>query len=190
MPVLMETSDDPRTDFTERMLRHVGTARALAKELADQAKSNNIARRFSDDYQELQIGDLVMLHNPKRTVGLSDKLTRNYFGPYKIIRKFNNGVNAEIEPLDNAATAGKPRREVVHVSRLKRFRQESSEEHPDMEPTRPTDPPPADSAPSSPTGNQLETEEQPAVSPPVPTRRGTRERRRPQWTDDFETSLE
>ena len=96
MPALMEVSDDPRTDFTERMLRYVGTARALAKELADQAKSNNIARRFSDNYRELQVGDRVLLHNPKRTVGLSDKLTRNYYGPYKIIDKFNNGVNMEI----------------------------------------------------------------------------------------------
>ena len=53
--------------------------------------------------------------------GLSEKLLKRYFGPYKIIRRLGD-LNYEVHPDGTRPSARRqPRPEVVHVVRLKPY---------------------------------------------------------------------
>ena len=62
-------------------------------------------------------GSLVWVHFPVRRVGLSEKLLKRYFGPYKILRRCGP-VNYEVSTLP---VSEESLRDIVHVSRLKPF---------------------------------------------------------------------
>lgn len=66
-------------------------------------------------------GDRVWVWTPVRRRGLTEKLMKRYFGPYKILRRIGD-LNYEVKP-DTARTASgrMPRSEVVHVVRLKPY---------------------------------------------------------------------
>ncbi|KAM7296834.1 DDE-type integrase/transposase/recombinase [Ixodes scapularis] len=70
---------------------------------------------------EFQAGDRVWVWTPVRHRGLSEKLLKRYFGPYKVIRRLGD-LNYEVLP-DGTRPSGRrqPRPEVVHVVRLKPF---------------------------------------------------------------------
>lgn len=94
----------------------------LAQTLADQEKEGNKAKCDTKRVNpEFKVGDRVMLHVPVRTVGLSDKLRKRYFGPYNVVR-VTGPVNVEVLPLPGAVLPGTRReKQNVHVSRLKPF---------------------------------------------------------------------
>lgn len=66
-------------------------------------------------------GDLVWVWIPVRRRGLSTKLLRNYFGPYKVLRQLSE-VTYEVVP-ENSGVAGRRRSRpvTVHVVRLKPY---------------------------------------------------------------------
>lgn len=66
-------------------------------------------------------GDLVWVWTPVRRRGLSTKLLRNYFGPYRVLRQLSD-VTYEVIP-DTADLAGRRRSrpETVHVVRMKPY---------------------------------------------------------------------
>ena len=65
-------------------------------------------------------GDLVWLHDPTKTKGRCPKLQPRWVGPYKLRRKISDLV-VEIEKYHD--TGSKPQRKIVHVNRLKPYRQ-------------------------------------------------------------------
>ncbi|UYV71114.1 hypothetical protein LAZ67_8001791, partial [Cordylochernes scorpioides] len=61
-------------------------------------------------------GELVAVWTPIRKIGKCEKLLRNYFGPYRILKKMSS-VNYLIEPKDNPGQDPL----IVHVSRIKPY---------------------------------------------------------------------
>ncbi|UYV66648.1 hypothetical protein LAZ67_4002441, partial [Cordylochernes scorpioides] len=68
---------------------------------------------------DYNLGDLVWLFIPLRKVGLSEKLIKKYFGPYRITRKLSP-VNYEIEAISDSPKHRKIR-DTVHVLRMKPY---------------------------------------------------------------------
>ncbi|UYV72260.1 K02A2.6-like [Cordylochernes scorpioides] len=68
---------------------------------------------------DYNVGDLVWLFIPVRKVGLSEKLIKKYFGPYRITRKLSP-VNYEIEAISDSPKHRKIR-DTVHVLRMKPY---------------------------------------------------------------------
>jgi len=66
--------------------------------------------------KQYEVGDVVRVYTPIRKVGLSDKLLSRFFGPYKIVNKLSP-VNYEVELVNSVGRA--PKRDIVHISRLK-----------------------------------------------------------------------
>ncbi|KAG0433872.1 hypothetical protein HPB47_019520 [Ixodes persulcatus] len=66
-------------------------------------------------------GDRVWVWTPIRLRGLSEKLLRRYFGPYKALRRLGD-LNYEVLPDGTRPSRRRqPRPEVVHVVRLKPY---------------------------------------------------------------------
>ncbi|XP_037505816.1 uncharacterized protein LOC119382164 [Rhipicephalus sanguineus] len=66
-------------------------------------------------------GDRVMVWTPIRLRGLSEKLLRRYFGPYKIMRRLGPLVYEVVRDGVTKSQRRRSRPEVVHVTRLKKF---------------------------------------------------------------------
>ncbi|KAK8777518.1 hypothetical protein V5799_029140 [Amblyomma americanum] len=103
-------------------LQRAEEARRLARlRIKDQQRSDarryNLRRRNA----EYKPGDQVWVWTPIRRRGLSEKLLRRYFGPYKVLRRLGE---LDYEVIPDAMTASQRRRvrpEVVHVVRLKPY---------------------------------------------------------------------
>lgn len=65
-------------------------------------------------------GDRVWVWTPVRRRGLSDKLLKRYFGPYKVLSRFGD-LNYEVIPDGVRSSTRTPKSEVVHVVRLKPY---------------------------------------------------------------------
>ncbi|UYV77980.1 hypothetical protein LAZ67_15003090 [Cordylochernes scorpioides] len=68
---------------------------------------------------DYNVGDLVWIFIPIRKVGLSEKLMKRYFGPYRVNRKLSD-VTFEVEPVDQP-TRRRQTRDLVHVLRMKPY---------------------------------------------------------------------
>ncbi|GFY71421.1 uncharacterized protein TNIN_484401 [Trichonephila inaurata madagascariensis] len=66
-----------------------------------------------------QPGELVLVFTPFRKDGLSEKLLRRYFGPYRVVKKLSE-VTYEVEELGPSPQRRKPT-QVVHVLRMKKY---------------------------------------------------------------------
>lgn len=64
-------------------------------------------------------GDLVWIFTPVRKVGLSEKLLKRYFGPYRVLRQLSD-VTYEVEDCDLTSRRRK-RKDTVHVLRMKPY---------------------------------------------------------------------
>lgn len=120
--MLPHVEDDGLNEDVAAFLQRAEEARQLARiHIKNQQRYDtrryNLRRRDA----EYRPGDQVWLWTPIRRRGLSEKLLRRYFGPYKIIRRVGE-LNYEIVP--DSATQPSGRRtspEVVHVVRLKPY---------------------------------------------------------------------
>ncbi|GFY65584.1 uncharacterized protein TNIN_248901 [Trichonephila inaurata madagascariensis] len=74
------------------------------------------ARHRSVSYRP---GELVWVFTPVRKVGLSEKLLKRYFGPYRVVRKLSD-VTYEVEELEPSPRRRKST-QVVHVLRMKKY---------------------------------------------------------------------
>ena len=66
---------------------------------------------------QFQPGDLVCIWTPRRHVGLSEKLLRRYFGPYKVLKQ-----TGPVNYLVISVEGRRPKPENVHVTRMKLYR--------------------------------------------------------------------
>lgn len=65
---------------------------------------------------DFSVGEQVKMFVPRRKIGKSPKLMCRWFGPYTVVKKVSD-VNYELE----FGTKKKPKREVVHVSRILKY---------------------------------------------------------------------
>ena len=93
-----------------------------AENLRNSRKANKAyfdqQKRLRGDQQQLQIGDLVLLHNTKKlkTYSSKIKLDDNWYGPYRIREIPEDSTFYRLEELD-----GTPLTQSFAVNRLKKF---------------------------------------------------------------------
>ncbi|UYV66998.1 hypothetical protein LAZ67_4003622, partial [Cordylochernes scorpioides] len=120
LPYEDETSDH---DFGDQMVTKAEEARQLARIHILRAQENN-KYHYDQVHRsvEYRVGDLVWVFTPVRKTGLSEKLLKKYFGPYKITRKVSE-VNYEVEALEQSPRRRRrSQKDVVHVLRMKPYR--------------------------------------------------------------------
>lgn len=119
--MLPNVTDENNLDVAA-YLQRAEEARQLAR-LRIKDQQRNDARRYNLRRRDLTYrpGDKVWVWTPVRRRGLSEKLMRRYFGPYKVIRQVGE-VDYEVVP-DGASSSQRrrARQEVVHVARLKPY---------------------------------------------------------------------
>ncbi|UYV75458.1 hypothetical protein LAZ67_13000337 [Cordylochernes scorpioides] len=116
-------------EFIQLVASRAEEARQIARHHIFKAQETNKlnydARHKGKIYQP---GDLVWIFTPIRRVGLSEKLLRRYFGPYKVIKKISD-VTYEVEAFGKSDKRQKGR-DTVHILRMKPYygpsRQEDS----------------------------------------------------------------
>ncbi|UYV78461.1 hypothetical protein LAZ67_16001479 [Cordylochernes scorpioides] len=116
-------------EFIQLVASRAEEARQIARHHIFKAQETNKlnydARHKGKVYQP---GDLVWIFTPIRRVGLSEKLLRRYFGPYKVIKKISD-VTYEVEAFGKSDKRQKGR-DTVHILRMKPYygpsRQEDS----------------------------------------------------------------
>ncbi|KAM7290794.1 DDE-type integrase/transposase/recombinase [Ixodes scapularis] len=101
-----------RAEEVRQLARH----RIQAQQRVDTGRYN--LRRRDVHFQP---GDRVWVWTPIRRRGLSEKLLKRYFGPYKVLRRLGD-LNYEVMP-DGRRTSSRraPRPEVVHAVSLKPY---------------------------------------------------------------------
>ncbi|UYV71173.1 hypothetical protein LAZ67_8002033, partial [Cordylochernes scorpioides] len=107
-------------DYVGHLVTNAEDARMLACLNILQAQSKD-KERYDKKHQEVTYkeGDLVWVFTPVRTVGLSEKLLKRYFGPYRVIRKISS-VNYQVEGVTNTRRRRKTQ-DIVHVVRMKPY---------------------------------------------------------------------
>ncbi|UYV66779.1 hypothetical protein LAZ67_4002838, partial [Cordylochernes scorpioides] len=107
-------------DYVGHLVTNAEDARMLARLNILQAQSKD-KERYDKKHQEVTYkeGDLVWVLTPVRTVGLSEKLLKRYFGPYRVIRKISS-VNYQVEGVTNTRRRRKTQ-DIVHVVRMKPY---------------------------------------------------------------------
>ena len=107
--------------FTQDFALNVEDARFLASE---NVKDIQLKNKFHYDLKrsdkQFKIGDEVLVYTPVRKVGKSEKLLHRFYGPFTIVEQ-KSPVNFRVENKESK------RREIVHISRLKIFRNEVDE---------------------------------------------------------------
>jgi transposase InsO family protein len=112
--------DDSYDDYVDHLLTKAEEARQLARTRTLIAQDRE-QERYNTKHRPVTYrpGELVWVFTPVRKVGLSEKLLRRYFGPYKVLRRLS-AVNYEVEDFDPDSRRRR-RRDVVHVLRMKPY---------------------------------------------------------------------
>lgn len=114
-------SDADAADFTERAeeARQLARVRITSQQERD-ARRYNLRHQFA----AYTPGERVWIWSPVRRRGLSEKLLRRYFGPYKVLRRISD---VTYEVVGDGSCCSKRRQqvpEVVHVVRMKPYHSE------------------------------------------------------------------
>jgi transposase InsO family protein len=116
-PCNTENHDD---NYVQHLLTTAEEARQLAKlHILDTQATDK--RRYDERHRPVSYksGELVWVFTPVRKVGLSEKLLRRYFGPYRITRRLSD-VTYEVESMEESSRRRRSK-DVVHVLRLKPY---------------------------------------------------------------------
>ncbi|KAM7303021.1 DDE-type integrase/transposase/recombinase [Ixodes scapularis] len=120
--MLPHEPSDNESDDAQAVAQRAEEVRQLAR-LLIQDQQRVDAGRYNLRRRDVhfQPGDRVWVWTPIRRRGLSEKLLKRYFGPYKVLRRLGE-LNYEVMP-DGTRTSSRrpPRPEVVHVVRLKPY---------------------------------------------------------------------
>ncbi|UYV71491.1 K02A2.6-like [Cordylochernes scorpioides] len=108
-------------DYVECLVTNAEDARQLARLNILKAQEKDKSR-YDKSHRPVQYRaeDPVWVYTPVRKQGLSEKLLKRYFGPYKFVRQLSE-VTYEVEALER-----RPRqrniKDIVHVLRMKPYR--------------------------------------------------------------------
>jgi hypothetical protein len=113
-------------EYASQVTRNVEEGRRSAKRFSEEAQVTNKIR-YDTNRQDASFGegDLVMVYYTIRKVGLSEKLMKRYFGPYRIKERMSQ-VTFKVEPVDEYDDRSfRPNRrknvEIINVARMKRY---------------------------------------------------------------------
>ncbi|UYV80667.1 hypothetical protein LAZ67_19001324, partial [Cordylochernes scorpioides] len=118
--VLPYLPDEISNDYVGELVTRAEEARQLSRSRLLQSQAKD--RRLYDQKHTpvyYQKDDLVWVFTPIRKVGLSEKLLKRYFGPYKVTKKLSE-VTYEVEPVDPSPRSRKAK-DIVHVIRMKPY---------------------------------------------------------------------
>ncbi|UYV73812.1 K02A2.6-like, partial [Cordylochernes scorpioides] len=118
--VLPYLPDEISDDYVGELVTRAEEARQLSRSRLLQSQAKD--RRLYDQKHTpvyYQKDDLVWVFTPIRKVGLSEKLLKRYFGPYKVTKKLSE-VTYEVEPVDPSPRSRKAK-DIVHVIRMKPY---------------------------------------------------------------------
>lgn len=112
-----ENQDD---SYAQQLITRAEEARQLAKIHILDAQATD-KQRYDERHRPVSysVGDLVWVFTPVRKVGLSEKLLRRYFGPYRITRRLSD-VTYEVESIERDRRR-RDTKDIVHVLRLKPY---------------------------------------------------------------------
>lgn len=107
-------------DYTKHLVVKTEEARQLARLRTLEAQEKD-RRRYNSKHRVVSYspGDLVWVFTPVRKVGLSEKLLKKYFGPYKVLRRLSD-VTYEVQDYEPASRRRK-QIDIVHVLRMKPY---------------------------------------------------------------------
>ncbi|UYV75771.1 hypothetical protein LAZ67_13001284 [Cordylochernes scorpioides] len=113
--------DEDQEDYNREIVTRAEETRQLDRLHTLRAQEGN-KRLYDAKHREVsyQPGDKVWIFIPVRKIGISEKLIKRYFGPYKVTRRISD-VTYEVESLDTTNRRRKPK-EIVHVVRMKNYR--------------------------------------------------------------------
>ncbi|UYV61011.1 K02A2.6-like [Cordylochernes scorpioides] len=112
--------DEISDDYVGELVTRAEEARQLSRSRLLQSQAKD--RRLYDQKHTpvyYQKDDFVWVFTPIRKVGLSEKLLKRYFGPYKVTKKLSE-VMYEVEPVDPSPRSRKAK-DIVHVIRMKPY---------------------------------------------------------------------
>lgn len=112
--------ENSNENFAQQLITRAEEARQLAKlHILDSQATDK--RRYDARHRPItyNVGDLVWVFTPVRKVGLSEKLLRRYFGPYRIVGR-RSDVTYEVESMEGDRKRRNPK-DVVHILRLKPY---------------------------------------------------------------------
>ncbi|UYV75173.1 hypothetical protein LAZ67_12002747, partial [Cordylochernes scorpioides] len=118
--VLPYLPDEISNDYVGELVTRAEEARQLSRSRLLQSQAKD--RRLYDHKHTpvyYQKDDLVWVFTPIRKVGLSEKLLKRYFDPYKVTKKLSE-VTYEVEPVDPSPRSRKSK-DIVHVIRMKPY---------------------------------------------------------------------
>ncbi|UYV65317.1 K02A2.6-like [Cordylochernes scorpioides] len=118
--VLPYLPDEISDDYVGELVTRAEEARQLSRSRLLQSQAKD--RRLYDQKHTpvyYQKDDLVWIFTPIRKVGLTEKLLKRYFGPYKVTKKLSE-VTYEVEPVDPSPRSRKAK-DIVHVIRMKPY---------------------------------------------------------------------
>ncbi|UYV85104.1 K02A2.6-like [Cordylochernes scorpioides] len=127
--------DEDQEDYNREIVTRAEETRQLARIHTLRAQEGN-KRLYDAKHREVsyQPGDKVWIFIPVRKIGISEKLIKRYFGPYRVTRRISD-VTYEVESLDTTNRRRKPK-EIVHVVRMKNYRDPDEQlDLPEDEPT-------------------------------------------------------
>lgn len=109
---------DVNRPYVDRLLDHLSEARSFLQGRVERAKEKQKSS-YDANRQDLKFvpGDLVLVYKPIRKKGLAEKLLHRWLGPYTVIRE-TTPVNYEVK-----LKAGRGKTDIVHVARMKPFRE-------------------------------------------------------------------
>jgi hypothetical protein len=117
LPSEVALAQGMREEFPRRAFQSMQEARALAREKIESRQDKDKVRYDAThkpvEYEE---GEKVLVYTPRRFVGRSEKLLRNFVGPYKVLKK-TSPVNYALQRL-----SGRGRAKITsHVNRMKKY---------------------------------------------------------------------
>ncbi|GFU55463.1 transposon Ty3-I Gag-Pol polyprotein [Trichonephila clavipes] len=116
-PYITDVSEDY---YVSQLVTQAEESRQLARirtlEAQHRDKTRYYARHWSVSYRP---GELVWVFTPVTKAGLSEKLLKCYFDPYRVVRKLSN-ITYEVEELEPLLRRLKST-QVVHFPHMKRY---------------------------------------------------------------------
>ncbi|GBL61171.1 Transposon Ty3-I Gag-Pol polyprotein, partial [Araneus ventricosus] len=118
--ILPHDTENHADNYVQQLITRAEEARQLAKLHILDAQAVD-KRRYDERHRPVNynVGDLVWVFTPVRKVGLSEKLLRRYFGPYRITRRLSD-VTYEVQSIE-VTSRRQSKKDIVHVLRLKPY---------------------------------------------------------------------
>ncbi|GBL65279.1 Transposon Ty3-G Gag-Pol polyprotein, partial [Araneus ventricosus] len=118
--ILPHDTENHADNYVQQLITRAEEARQLAKlHILDVQAVDK--RRYDERHRPVNynVGNLVWVFTPVRKVGLSEKLLRRYFGPYRITRRLSD-VTYEVQSIE-VTSRRQSKKDIVHVLRLKPY---------------------------------------------------------------------